>query len=167
MPTPTYDLITSQTLSTSATNVYITSLDTIAAAYRDLVLVIEATGSGNDFYPRVRYNGISSTVYSWVSMHSTGSATGSFYGTENGQQLGNNQFFSTSAPSLCVVQFFDFSRTDKNKSILVRIGRAGNGTEAIAGSAGISGAITQMNFYSSNGASLAAGSTFYLYGIGA
>jgi len=101
MPTPTYDLLTSTTLSSSTTSITYSSLNTLAAGYRDLVLIMNLFATGNDFYPRLRYNGVTtSTAYAWVSAHGGGGSFGSFNGIENGQQLANNQFAPSGGEAL-------------------------------------------------------------------
>jgi hypothetical protein len=166
MATPTYDLIDSVTLSSSSSSINFTSIDT--TTYRDLIMVIDGQAAiSGDFYPRLRYNGVTSTVYSWVSMAGTGSSTQSYNGTENGQQIGNSQFFTNGTNTMVIANLLDAGATDKNKTILSRIGRANNGVEAIVGRADISGAITSIELYSANGNSLNTGTTIYLYGVAA
>lgn len=164
MATATYDLIDSTTLTSASSSINFTSIDT--ATYRDLRLVIDASASiSADFYPRLRFNGSTSTNYVWVSMHGTGSAVGSFYGTENGQQLGNNQFFQYGVNQLCVVDLLDAGATDKHKLSFSRIGRGGSGVERMIGRFRGNSAITSIELYSANGASLDTGSQIYLYGV--
>lgn len=164
MATSTYDLLDSTTLSSSSSSINFTSIDT--ATYRDLILVINGQAAiSGDFYPRLRYNGVTSSVYYWVAIAGTGSSLVAFYGQENGQQIGNNQFFTYGTNSQVVVHILDAGATDKNKNVISRIGRGNNGTEMLMGRAGINGAITSIELYSSNGNSLDTGTTVYLYGV--
>lgn len=167
MPTPTYDLITSNTLTSAASSITFSSLNTLAAGYRDLILVMNLLGGSGDFYPRVRYNGVTSTVYAWVNAYGGGGGVyGSNNGNENGQQLANNQFAPSGGHALpIIVQLMDFSATDKTKTMLTKLGRANNGVEMVAGRAAINGAITSIELYSSNGSTLASGSSVFMYGI--
>lgn len=164
MPTPTYDLLASNVLSSNATSVTFSSLNTIGAGYRDLILV--ANGSSlSDFYPRVRFNGDTANNYFHVNMEGNGAGLGSFFGQENGLQIANGVWWATSQRNILICNFFDFATTDKHKTTLTRNNRADRGTEALAGRWASTSAITSIEFYSSNGASIASGSSFYLYGI--
>lgn len=168
MPTSTYDFLTSTTLNSAAASITISSLNTVAAGYRDLVLVINVFAQSSDVYPRIRYNGVTSTVYAWTNAYGVGSSNyGSNYGNETGQQLSNNQLASGgSGVGLPIIaQLMDFAATDKRKHILTRLGVATSGVEMLTGCAGISNAITSIQLYSSNGANLDTGTSIFLYGI--
>lgn len=161
MPTATYDLITSNIVSSNVTSITFSSIST---SYIDLILVIKGVAASGDFYPRLRFNGVTSSSYDWGSMHTTGATLGGNYGNETGLQIGNNQFFDSNE-SICVVQLLSYSKTSEHKTTISRIGRAANGNETLAGRFQSNSAITEIQLYSSNGNPLTSGTRVYLYGI--
>lgn len=163
--TITYDLVASSVLGSGAASITISS---ISSSYRDLILVFEGRSANGDFYPRLRYNGDTASNYSWVSAQGNGSAGSSFQGTaETGQQIANGVWFNTGTTvrGCIITQIFDYSRTDRQKTMLSRANRANESTEMLAGRWASNSAINQIQLYSSNGVLLPAGSAIYLYGI--
>ena len=165
MATPTYDLLDSTTLSSSASSVTFTSID---QSYRDLVLVVEGKFTSND-YLKWNYNSYTSGVtYNQVTMSGNGSNT---YSSSNGLSDGHRQTLNfqalSSSNSTWILQIFDYSTTDKHKSALMRFDQASNVTNATAYRWAQTTAITSIQFSTNSGANWAANSTFYLYGISA
>lgn len=164
MATPTYDLLDSVTLSSSASSVTFSS---ISQGYRDLVIVASAAltaGTGN---LTMRLNSDSGSNYSGVSMEGTGSAAQSGSGSTWNQfyvNINNGSLWSTKG--IDVIQIMDYSTTNKHKSILARGNGLGTGNSvgANAGRWANTSAVTTVQLLA-GGATLAAGSTFYLYGI--
>lgn len=163
MATPTYDALASTTLASSASSVTFSSLDTIAAGYRDLVLVCNYTHTANT-NSRLKVNG-SSTGYSGVWMAGTGSAANSGPGGGAGAyvelevyqpQIGNK--------AQAMISLFDFSVTDKHKSLLLRVDNSARATEASAWRWGNTSAITSVSIEVPSGA-YDTGSVFSLFGI--
>ena len=153
MPTPTYDLIASNVLSSSASSVTFSS---IPATYGDLVLVCnEASGNAVNLY--AEFNGDTGANYSYVFMRGDGSSTFSGSGT------GNEAIISVgSTAQLFIMQIMDYSATDKHKTYLSRSNRAAGNVAAQAGRWANTAAINSIRIF--NG-SIASGTTFYLYGI--
>ncbi len=77
MATPTYHLIDSTVLSSSASSVTFSS---ISQDYRDLILVATGTTS-TATYRAVQLNGDTGSNYSYVNAAGDGSATNSYAGT--------------------------------------------------------------------------------------
>ena len=161
MATPTYTLIDSVTLGSSAASVTFSSID---QSFGDLVLVtsIKTVVDGNNF--RLNFNGITSVQYSYVSMNGNGSSAYS-------AQTGSDAYIQdpyTNPPSgsfaSYIAQIMDYSATDKHKSVLLRSSRADDNVAAIAGRWANTAAITSLTVRVF-GADLATGSTFHLYGI--
>jgi hypothetical protein len=156
MPTPTYTLIDSVTLASSAASVTFSSID---QTYGDLILIATSISTANAG-TRMRLNSDSSTIYSRVYMNGSGtSATSS-------ASSGNNVFYgggASSSPSLEVHQLMDYSATDKHTSILTRYDIPGSLTRAGAHRYASTSAITAIEFYGT--ANFDAGSTYFLYGI--
>ena len=162
MATPTYTLIDSTTLASSASSVTFSSID---QSYGDLVLV--ANGNQNptanaDF--GLLFNG-STTGYSMVDMMGDGSGTesqaeGNTY-ADCGQYLYDNL---GEKPILVTVNLMDYKATDKHKSFLARNSSASEKVWAVAGRWANTAAITSIEVKPSSGF-LASGMTIYLYGI--
>jgi hypothetical protein len=165
MPTPTYDLLASNVLSSTTSSVTFSSLNTLAAGYRDLVIVITGTmtSSGGLW---LRFNSDSSGNYNRVQMQSNGSVSNSTSSTNQASlYTSNTDPFSTSVPTLAQINIFDFNQTDKNKTLLMRINRTDGIVSAVAGRWASTSAITSILI--DGDADYAAGTSFYLYGIAA
>jgi hypothetical protein len=151
MPTPTYVALATVTLTGSDSEVVFAS---IPQDYRDLRLVFVAAGSGDEnLTPKI--NG-SSSNFSWVQMTS---APGSGSGTNN--SIGR---VSTSQ-TLGVLEFLDYSATDKNKTFFVRTNVTGSEVRQLAACWAQTTAITTVSVSIRTGHSFNSGGYFALYGI--
>lgn len=158
MPTPTYDLIASSVLGSSAATVTFSS---IPATYRDLVLVVTATASANEqiyFRPNGATTNLSSVSAEARSDGTTFSAT---FNNIGGIFLYNNMGSTTSTQ---IIQIMDYAQTDKHKTLLLRLNNASNGTSMHAGRWASTSAITSLDVVISSG-TFSSASSFYLYGI--
>ena len=168
MATPTYTLIDSVTLGSSASSVTFSGIS--ATGKGDLVLVTNAKNTqAENSYIVLNFNGdTGESNYPLVNMRGNGSSTNSRT-TETGPYLYVNldTRFSNSATrrGLSQISIFDFSATDKHKSILIRSDVAEIGTEAIAARWASTSAITTILISMWNAGSFAIGSTFHLYQI--
>ena len=160
MATPTYDLLDSTTLGSSASSVTFSS---ISQDYRDLIVVTQAIPVATNT-PSMIFNSDTGENYHAVIMRGNGSTASSLtrspraYLTVNGiETLFGNEFLMT-------VHIMDYSATDKHKSTLSRAGRASGGTTAVAGRWASTSAITSVTLNTLAG-EYAAGTTVYLYGI--
>lgn len=165
MPTPTYTPLANLTLSANAASVTFSS---ISQAYRDLVLVCNYASATTTTSLSAVLNSNTGSVYSYVTANANGSTASSYSGSSTSMQLGwDASADSTTNATNTVVQFLDYSVTDKHKPILFRSNRGGassGGTDIGAFRFATTTAITsiQLLFGSPN---LKAGSTFALYGI--
>ena len=159
MPTPTYDLIASNVLTSSASSVTFSS---IPATYRDLVLVIDAKAvTTKDIF--VRLNSDTGSNYSQVYMFGNGSTAGS--GTNSGTSMYlTAQYATSTGASLSITQFLDYSATDKHKTVLSRGGETSQGVDAWATRWANTAAINTI-LIGLGANNFASGSSFYLYGI--
>jgi len=160
MATPTYTLIDSVTLSSSATTVTFSSID---QSYRDLVLVTDVVADTAALGGRIRLNSKSgSTDYQYVSMAGSSGATRSDESTTNGIYM-NFANIQTSFRTLNVYNFFDYSDTSKHTSALWRLKEQ---YYVLAGCWRFSytDAVTNIDCVASTNA-WGASSSFYLYGI--
>jgi hypothetical protein len=156
MPTPTYDLIASNVLTSSASSVTFSS---IPATYRDLILVIDAGATSSSGF-EIQVNSDTGNNYSNVNM----------MGFDGGTTGSASITYSAYTPTLSaattkvfiVTQFMDYSATDKHKTALMR--RNDIHVGAIAGRWANTNAINTIKISASN---IASGSSFYLYGISA
>lgn len=163
MPTPTYIPLATKTLTATATSVTFSS---ISQAYRDLVLVAQMTGTGS-MSARLQCNGDTGANYSWVTVMGDGSQVNNI--TNTGQTnafLGLFLSLVTTASAISICNIFDYSATDKHKSMIGRASRAGGGAEMLANRYASLSAITSLRVYVDTSA-FAIGSTFTLYGIAA
>ena len=155
MPTPTYTLIDSVTLGSSASSVTFSGIS--AAGKGDLVLVFCGAASSTAAF-RIRFNSdTTNTNYNRVYMFGNGS--NALSGTQNESYVGtvgttqsNNQ-----------IQIMDFSSTDKHTTYLSR-DNWDAGTRAQAARWSNTSAITSVGLELNSG-TVNAGSTFHLYQI--
>lgn len=162
MATPTYTLIDSTTLTSSASSVTFSS---ITQDYRDLVLVVEWAGVSNGVVARVRINNDSGTNYSYVNAYGTGSGTSSFSATYSSIRT-DIAGLDTSNKAQFKIDFMDYSATDKHKTLLLRSNHtSGSRVGMVCQRWANTSAITRLDIYEEFGTNLAAGSTFYLLGI--
>jgi hypothetical protein len=157
MPTPTYDLISTTTLAASTSEVVFSGLP---QTYRDLILVSRnsMTAAVSCF---VRFNNDTGGNYTAVRIFNSSGGSSVVSDTFGPAEIGYN-----TTTNLGIVQIMDYSATDKQKSYLSRWGNA-DGTAYVqfyaARWANTSAITTIMITPTSN--SIAAGSTFSLYGV--
>jgi hypothetical protein len=162
VPTNTYTALATVTLGGSDASITFTS---IPATYRDLILVINGSTTGNADYG-LRFNGDSGTNYSFVYMGGNGSATAS--GTNSGetQVVLDAYFWRSSEISTQITQIMDYSATDKHKTVLSRNNVAGGGVDAFANRWANTAAITSVEVrVSTGGQFFATATTLSLYGV--
>lgn len=162
MPTPTYTLLASNVLSSSALSVTFSS---IPSTYRDLVLVAFFNGAtATAPYTQMRINGDTGSNYNWVRMEGSGTSAASDNNNSN-----TNFNFTYLNPAqgdrgILVCNFFDYSATDKHKTLLTRMDWSSVSTAAHAARWASTSVINQIEIYSWS-PQYNSGSTFYLYGI--
>jgi hypothetical protein len=158
MPTPTYTALATRTLASTATSVTFSS---IPATYRDLICVVSTPApSSSPASVLLQINSDTGSNYSYVNMRGTGAATAS--ATETITYVAVAQI-STSQNNF-IVQFLDYSTTDKHKSILSRSNSPAHLVLATAGRWANTAVITSFKL-DMGGATFAVGSTFSLYGV--
>jgi hypothetical protein len=152
------------TLATTSSSV---TFSNIPATYRDLILVSSVihTGAGGH---QMRVNGDTGSNYPFVQMFGDGSAATSNSGTLSYFTPFTNSNPGTTSPVLGISQFLDYSATDKHKTMLLT--NSSEGTTAspmvtrIAARWANTAAITTIVCFPVS-TTIAAGSTFNLYGI--
>jgi hypothetical protein len=156
VPTPTYDLIASNVLGSSASSVTFSS---IPATYRDLVVVVTGKRTSGADYMGIEFNEDFSDNYFNVRMYGDGSSatSQSFSGYSSGRAV---DYMNTNF-GLSIIHIMDYAQS-KHKTILAR----GNSTSLVYSAANRwanTAAITSLTLR--NGGSFDTGSSFYLYGI--
>jgi hypothetical protein len=159
MPTPTYDLIASNVLGSSASSIEFAS---IGSSYRDLIVVCEVLGASSSAANlAIQFNSDTGSNYSAVVMSGNGStATSSSTTTTSISGFGSDG----TTRVLTVFQVMDYA-TDKHKSVLSRSNRADSVVQARAARWANTAAINSVTLTDSLANGYAAGSSFYLYGI--
>jgi hypothetical protein len=164
-------LITSQTLTSSTTSV---SFNSIPATYQDLLIVASIKCDESSFTNeqiRIRFNGLSTSIYSNTSLRGDGSSvttsrasseTSGFVGLMNTNEGVLAQYSSTtiyipSYLSTSVKQTGTFTAHEMNGTTAY--------TTALANLAQVSAAITSITFTTANGRNFVSGASFFLYGI--
>lgn len=166
----TYQLIASNTLSSTATSVTFSS---IPGTYTDLVLRISARGSRSALVDNVvvRYNSDSSAIYSTTGMTGNGSAASSFRSSGNSSFTFNvsNGNTSTSSTFGSTEIYIPGYTGTSSKPIGVFTLSENNGSEAyIRANADLfrnTSAITSIAITPEIGPNWQIGSSFWLYGI--
>jgi hypothetical protein len=152
------------TLGTTALSVTFSS---ISQSYRDLVLVaFSATTSESNFW--IQINGDTGNNYSAVNMVGDGSSTYS-----QNLSTGTYNYFDVAgglgdaAGQTFIINFMDYSATDKHKTVLWRNGKGSAGAQAEVGRWANTSAITSILIDQYLVRVFGAGSTFALYGVSA
>jgi hypothetical protein len=167
MPTPTYTLIDSVTLGSSASSINFTGIPT-DGTYRDLQVVLSGgrDNSGNQ-NAAVLFNSNTSSVYSIVRMSGDGTNADSVSSTNFPRiTLGFGSSSGTDMGGLLVMSILDYAQTNKHKSgLLSLIDPSVANLERCAFRWGDTSAINAVNIISPFGGAYASGTKAYLYGI--
>lgn len=160
MPTPTYDLIASNVLTTTTANVTFSS---IPSTYRDLVLVITggmATGGNSVWF---RFNNNTNAQYNRIYFQGNGSGldTGTLWDSTS-LYVSNIDAFDATNRNTIIFEFMDYAQS-KRKGGYIRINRPGSHTTYTAFE--YSNTHVVNSILCDTDGDYAAGTTFYLYGI--
>jgi hypothetical protein len=162
-----YVALANVTLGSSASTVTFSSIN---SGYRDLVFILQlgTTSGGQDV--NLRINGDTGGNYNGVSAEGWGSSTvqSLSYSGNSSLRLQRSIYTGTGLTLNAVVNFLDYSATDKHKSVIHRLNNTTEttfnqpGTGMYASRWANTAAVTSVEF---SGATFIAGSTFALYGI--
>lgn len=157
MATPKYTALATLTLTGTDTEVVFAS---IPATYRDLVVVVQGT-TNTASNIKIKLNGDASNV-SYVGMWGNGSSPTSGANT-NAAYVGQ----LSTAQGIVIGQVFDYSLSNKHKSILGRGGTASDAVWAFASRWASTTVVNSLAVTTNNTASenFAIGTTFDLYGV--
>ena len=164
MATPTYDLLASTTLATSASSVTFSGIS--ATGKGDLVLVVSGA-CVESVSPdcRINLNGDTGSNYHIVKAYGIGSGNGGSSDTTGQNRIDVFGGWSSDFDNLFIAQFSDFAATDKHKSVLIRSGGTSSSRVAMTAARWANtSAITSM-VVSFASQSYKADTTFNLYQI--
>lgn len=159
MPTPTYIPLATLTLTATDSELIFSS---IPATYRDIVLVITSTTTGQIGQTQLRFNSDSTNHYANIEAGGGGSGSG-FSGayTETNAIIG---YQLTTAQSIIIANIMDYRSTDKHKTVIARQSIPGEVVKMSAHRWPSNNAINTISV-KTQASTWAIGSTFSLYGI--
>ena len=159
MPTPTYTLIDSRTLTSSTSSVTFNSLP---QTYGDLIIIYSGKTTGSTGQLKWSYN--NSTVgYEMINMEGSGGNTRSALATQDHIYVSYDYSELSDYGEMAQIQVMDYTATDKKSPTLIRGGRPTAGVSASVALQNGTSAISSIEFESST--PLAIGSAFHIYGI--
>lgn len=166
----TYTPIATQTLGSVTASITFSS---IPSTYTDLVLVVTGIGATATTFPWMRFNGLSTNIYSDTQLYGDGTTAASARRTAQSRgYIAENVELTTTQVTNTIVHIMNYSNSTTYKSYLARNNKASSGgyagTEAIVGLAQLTAAITSITVGTASGGTdynFASGSTFTLYGI--
>lgn len=164
----TYDPIATNTLSSSAASI---TLSSIPATYTDLrlILIATATNAASDYNLFTCFNSDAGANYSLTQMGGNGTTAvfGKIGTTSSINLIGSQVGFKSSAQSLYSIDIFSYSGST-NKTCLFTASQDFNGTGSVVRGVGLwrnTGAITSLTFTTDGSNNFATGTTATIYGI--
>lgn len=164
----TFQPIEARTLASTAASVVFSN---IPSTYTDLVLVCDTQILNNDYMLALRFNGDSSTIYSYTTLDGNGSIAES--SRRSSMSLGTMQrIVSNGSRFISITNIMNYANTTTNKTYIARGNQAGRWVSINAGLYRSTSAISSITISEAgDGGSgaftghLASGSTFTLYGV--
>jgi hypothetical protein len=155
-----YIALASFRLTSPTTTVNFASIN---QGYRHLVCVVEGLGTVNT-YAFFRVNA-STTGYQYVFANAENTSLDSQGPTDDKFQIPlRSSNWDAGYRTHAIIDFMDYSQTNKHKTFLMRSGSASASAEMSFGRWGSNDAITSIRF-TINAGNFATGTTFSLYGI--
>jgi hypothetical protein len=155
-----YVALANVTLASTANTVTFSS---ISGAYRDLRVIING-GLPSD-NASFTINSDSSSTYHWNTLEADGSNIASAWNGNNYGSFANNYIVWYNSSNIVVtMDIFDYSATDKHKTILTRGNNPARSVNAVVNRWPSTSAITSVRF-NGNGSNFSIGTTFSLYGV--
>ena len=160
MGIPTYTPLATVTLTSSASSV---TFSNIPATYRDLIILSNglSDATGNEIF--ARFNGDAANNYTFVQVYWASPSALSNSGTNGFAGAGRQQQTNPASNALMI---FDYSATDKHKSMLVRGDINSTYTTMLAQRWASTSVINTIALTPGSG-SFVSQATFSLYGIAA
>lgn len=167
MATPTYIPLATTTLAATADSVTfydIPTQDVDGNDFGDLILVADKKSTGGSGIDSFTINGDTGSNYNYVIAEGTGSSTYTRAGTTTSGRYSWSVYATGSSGANLILQFMDYSATDKHKSVLARNSSAATGVQMAANRWANTSAITSISLVCLQD-TFAAGSTFKLFGV--
>jgi len=161
----TYTPIATTTASGSQSSITLSSIPSI---YTDLVIVING-GIATDDNTDIRFNGDTSTNYSYTVLRGNGTSATSDRGTSVSAIRADSQSYltTTNNAETMIISIQNYSNTTTYKTCLIRSNNAGIGTAATVGLWRSTSAINSITFKSASSYNFNSTTTLTLYGIAA
>jgi hypothetical protein len=159
-----FDLLESTTLTSSASSVTFSGLDTLAAGYKHLQVRAVLKPGGNAYF-RIRFNNDTANNFTFHYLSGDGGAMESGWEGTTRSYIDIDQT-STTNFTPAVIDILDFASTNKNTTTRSLSGGLTTSASKIRLSSGVylsTNAVTEINLLSTNAAQ--AGSRFSLYGV--
>jgi hypothetical protein len=156
---PAMTALANITVSGTPTTITFSSIN---STYRDLILVASPLLSGANEI-RARLNGDTGSNYAIVETLGNGSSASSYTSTYNGISLA---IYGGTAAQNQIIDFLDYSVTDKHKMALIRNNEPASGVTGKVQRWANTAAINSITLFTTGG-TFVAGSTFALYGVSA
>lgn len=147
---------------TSVTFSSIPTTDVNGETLRDLVLLIAGTASANAS-TAIEFNGDSNSNYGFVTAY--GDGLGSVTSSENASQTRLTQQYLFTNPTANRINIFNYSNTDRYKTVLTHWGTPANGVQIAAEIWRSTAAINSLTFSLLGGATMNAGTTVTMFGL--
>ena len=158
----TYQALDTKTVGTAVSSVTFTS---IPQGYTDLVLVADAINATSVSVLGIRFNGDTTSNYSWTRMYGDGTNAAS---DRAATQTSGNIGATATTRNVNIAQIMNYSNATTYKTVIARGNNAGGATSAVVSLwRATPAAITSLTVVDVNGYNFAVGSTFTLYGIAA
>jgi hypothetical protein len=143
------------------------SFSSIPSTYKHLQFRIssKAANNGNTFF---RFNGDSSTSYSWHSLYGSGSSAAGYGGSTTNQAYTGEVYTNANIFTGEIVDILDYANTFKYKTMRTLTGVDLNGSGSIQLDSGLwqsTAAISSVVIYPPSSGSFTQYSSFALYGI--
>jgi hypothetical protein len=163
MPTPTYRSLANLTLGANSATV---TFSNIPQTYRDLIVVINA-GTTGTAQIRLRLNGDATATYNGVRMSGEGvNPFSNSYVNNTSAAISLAATPTATALASIRVNIFDYSTTDKQKTMVTRADAAGAGVEASSARWANTAAVSSVSVFPIEPSHLwRTGATFSLYGV--
>ena len=165
----TYEPIATQTLSSTTSSITFSS---ISQSYTDLVLVVNnlkhsyagSTVVRDDF---LQFNGDTAGNYSLTMLYGDGSSAATLRGSGQSAIVSDYAMASAAVGSTSIININNYSNSTTHKTILQRCNNVVDRTSVKVNLWRNTAAITSIKIGPSGSYTMAAGSTFTLYGIAA
>jgi hypothetical protein len=159
--TVTYEAIATYTAPSAQASYTFSS---IPSTYTDLLLTVTAVNATSISVLGIRFNGDSTSNYSWTRMFGDGSSAAS--DRASSQTSGNIGATSNSTQTINLAQIMNYSNATTFKTVLARGNNAAGATSAVVSLwRKTPEVVSSLTVLDVNGYNFTTGSTFSLYGI--